>query len=57
MHVWSSDSPNATVEAACISVKVNFLMLFQKQSCMFFFFFAEATVTDVMYLDVLELWL
>jgi hypothetical protein len=57
VRIRGSANPNAYVEHQCDSPKVNVFCAISSQKVYGQFFFAEETVTDMTYLDMLQLWL
>ena len=57
VRIWGSENPHAYVEHQCDSPKVNVFCAISSQKAYGPFFFAEETVTGMIYLDMLQLWL
>jgi hypothetical protein len=57
VRIWGSENPHAYVEHHRDSPKVNVFYAISNQKVYSPFFFAEETVTDMTYLDMLQLWL
>ena len=57
VRIWGSENPHAYVEHQRDSPKVNIFCAISSQKLYVPFFFAEETVTDMTYLDMLQLWL
>jgi len=57
VRIWGMENPHATMEHICDKPKVNVFCTIS--SCKVYgpFFFAEATVTNINYLNMLQLWL
>ena len=57
VRIWGSENPHAYVGHKCCSPKVSVFCAISSQKVYGPFFFAEETVTGVIYLEMLQLWL
>ena len=57
VRIWGTENPHETMEHVRDSPKVNVFYAISSSKVYGPFFFAESTVTGIIYLDMLQLWL